>query len=89
MLVADIAGVLGMSYFLWAEINQLKKIRRKHKVSGISRTAYTSKLKAIGFTSVMLTITGLYLSLAVLLTEGIIVVWVLQLIRKYKKRKQK
>ena len=85
-LIADICGVIGMGYFLWAEIKQLLKIRKSHKVTGISHTAYTSKLKAIGFTSVMLTITGLYLSLTVLLVEGVIVVMVLHLMKRYTKK---
>jgi len=88
MWIADGAGVCGMLYFLWAEIKQLLKIRKSHKITGISHTAYTSKLKAIGFTSVMLTITGLYMSLAVLLAEGVIVVWVLYLMKKYRRHKK-
>ena len=89
MLVADLCGVIGMGYFLWAEIKQLLKIRKSHKVTGISRTAYTSKLKAIGFTSVTLAITALHMSLAVLLAEGVIVIWVLCLMKRYKKRVKK
>ena len=88
MYIADMFGVLGMSYFLWAEVKQLQKVRRTHKVSGISHTAYASKLKAIIFTSVMLGISGLYLSLAVIIAEGIIVIWVLHLMKKYKKIKE-
>jgi len=85
MLVADGCGVVGMSYFLYAEIKQLLKIRKSHKITGISRTAYTSKLKAIGFTSVTLVITALYMSLAVIIAEGVVVAWVLFLMKKYKK----
>lgn len=87
MWIADGAGVCGMFYFLWAEVKQLLKIRKSHKVTGISHTAYRSKLKAIGFTSVMLMITGLYMSLAVILAEGVIVVWVLLLMKKYRRHK--
>jgi len=88
MLVADGCGVLGMGYFLFAEIKQLLKIRKSHKITGISHTAYTSKLKAIGFTSVTLAITALYMSLAVLIAEGVIVVWVLYLMKKYRRHKK-
>ena len=88
MWIADICGVIGMGYFLWAEVKQLLKVRKTHKVTGISHTAYTSKLKAIGFTSITLAITALYMSLVVLLAEGIIVIWVLALMKKYKRRKK-
>ena len=88
MWIADGAGVCGMLYFLWAEVKQLLKIRKSHRVTGISHTAYTSKLKAIGFTSIMLIITGLYMSLAVILAEGVIVAWVLMLMKKYKRSKK-
>jgi len=88
MWIADGAGVCGMFYFLWAEIKQLLKIRKHHRVTGISHTAYTSKLKAIGFTSVMLSITGLYMSLTVILAEGVVVVWVLMLMKKYRRHKK-
>lgn len=86
--IADICGVLGMFYFLWAEVKQVVKINKTHKVTGISHTAYTSKLKAIGFTSVMLIITALYMSLIVISIQGIIVFWVLHLMKKYKKVKK-
>lgn len=86
--IADICGVLGMFYFLWAEVKQVVKINKTHKVTGISHTAYISKLKAIGFTSVMLIITSLYMSLVVISIQGIIVLWVLRLMKKYKKVKR-
>ena len=88
MLIADGCGIIGMSYFLWAEYKQLMKIRKTHRVAGISQTAYVSKLKAIGFSSVMLAITTMYMSLIVILAEGIIVAWVLWLMKKYKKVKK-
>jgi hypothetical protein len=88
MWIADIAGVCGMFYFLWAEVKQLLKIRKSHKITGISHTAYTSKLKAIIFTGVMLTITTMYMSFAVIIAEGIIVVWVLMLMKKYRRHKK-
>lgn len=88
MWIADGAGVCGMVYFLWAEIKQLVKIKKTSKVTGISRTAYTSKLKAIGFTSIMLAITALYMSLAVIVAEGLVVIWVLYLMNKYKPSKK-
>jgi hypothetical protein len=88
MWIADICGVIGMSYFLYAEIRQLLKVKKTHKITGISKTAYISKLKAISFTSIMLVITALYMSLAVILAEGIIVAWVLFLMKRYKKVKK-
>ena len=89
MLIADACGVVGMGFFLIAEIKQLWKILKTKKITGISRTAYRSKLAAIGFTSVTLIITSLYMSLVVILAEGIIVAWVLVLIKKYKLNKIK
>lgn len=86
--IADVCGVFGMFYFLWAEVKQVAKINKTHKVTGISRTAYISKLKAIGFTSVMLVITALYMSLVVITIQGVIVLWVLRLMKKYKRVKK-
>ena len=83
MLIADACGVIGMGFFLWAEIKQLHKILKTHKITGISHTAYTSKLVAVASTSIAFGLTGLFMSLAVLLTEGIIVAWVLHLMKKY------
>ena len=88
LLIADICGVIGMGCFLLAEMKQLIKIIKKQKITGISHMAYISKLAAIGFTSVMLGITGLYLSLVVLIVEGIVVAAVLYLMKKYKKVKE-
>lgn len=88
LLIADICGVVGMWYFLHAELRQLIKIRKTHKVKAISRTAYTSKIKAIIATSIMLSITAMYMSLIVILAEGIIAVWILYLIKKYRRQKE-
>lgn len=89
MWIADICGVVGMGFFLLAEIKQLLKILRTHRVTGISRHAYMSKLYAVGFTGTMLAITALYMSFVVILAEGMIVAWVLCLIKKYKKERKK
>ncbi len=83
MLIADVAGVIGMGFFLKAEIFQLKKILRTKMTTGISRTAYRDKLFAISATSVMLYLTSLWFSFAVILAEGVIIIIVLRLIKKY------
>lgn len=83
MLIADIFGVLGMSFFLKAEIMQLRKILRTKTVKGISRTAYRDKLLAIAATMVCFGLTSLWLSFFVLFAEGIIVFIVLRLMKKY------
>ena len=87
MWVADLCGVVGMGFFLWAEIRQLWKILKTHKIIGISKSAYKSKLAATAFTSIMLAITALYMSLGVILLEGIVIAWVIHLMKKYKKKK--
>ena len=87
MLIADIFGVIGMSFFLKAEIMQLRKILRTKTVKGISHTAYRDKLLAIAATMLCFGLTSLWLSFAVLFAEGIIVVIVLRLMKKYKKKK--
>lgn len=86
-IIADIAGVIGMGFFLKAEIFQLRKILRTKITTGISHTAYRDKLLAIFATSIMLYLSSLWLSFAVILTEGVIILIVLHLIKKYKKRK--
>ena len=83
MLIADTCGVIGMGFFLVAEIKQLWKILKIKRITGISKTAYRSKLAAIGFTSITLTITALHMSLAVILAEGVIIIWILWLMKKY------
>ncbi len=82
LLIADACGVCGMSLFLFAEVKQLIKIFKTHKVTGISFSAYASKLLAILFTGIMFTITALYMSLAVIIIQGVLVSWVAYLIKK-------
>lgn len=84
MTIADICGVIGMGFFLHAEIKQLIKILKTHIVKGISKTSYISKILAICFTSITLLVPGFYLSLSVILAEGVIVAWVLYLIKKWR-----
>ena len=86
MLIADLCGVGGMGFFLWAEIRQLWKILKTHKITGISKSAYKSKLAAVVLTSIMLAITSLYMSLGVLITEGITIALIIYLMKKYRKQ---
>lgn len=88
MLIADLAGVIGMGFFLKAEIFQLKKILRTKLTDGISRTAYRDKILAIVVTMICFGLTTLWFSFAVLLTEGVIVFIILQLMKKYGKSKK-
>lgn len=85
MLIADLAGVLGMGFFLKAEIFQLRKILRTKTVKGISRTAYRDKLWAIAATMTCFGLTTLWFSFAVLFAEGIIIFIILRLMKKYGK----
>lgn len=87
MWIADTCGVAGMSLFLFAEIKQIIKIYKTNKVTGISFSAYVSKLVAILFTGIMLTITTLYMSLAVIIIQGVLVSWVAYLIKKDRRKK--
>ena len=88
LLIADTCGVCGMSLFLFAEIKQLIKIYKTYRVTGISFSAYVSKLIAILFTGIMFTITALYMSLAVIIIQGVLVAWVAYLIRKDRRKKK-
>ena len=85
-LIADAAGVVGMGFFLKAEIFQLKKILRTKTVRGISKTAYRDKLLAITATLVCFGLTALWFSFAVIFAEGIIAIIIFRLIRKYNKK---
>ena len=86
MLIADLCGVGGMGFFLWAEIRQLWKILKTHKITGISKSAYKSKLAAVVLTSTMLVISALYMSFVVIITEGITIACIIYLLKKYKKQ---
>lgn len=83
MLIADLAGVIGMGFFLKAEIFQLRKILRTKMTDGISRTAYTDKLLAITATMFCFWLTSLWLSFIVLFVEGVIAFVILHLMKKY------
>lgn len=83
MLIADICGTIGMGFFLIAELKQLWKILKTHIIKGISKTAYISKIIAITFTSITLLVPRFYLSLSVILAEGVIVALVLYFMKKY------
>jgi len=85
MLIADLAGVIGMGFFLKAEVFQLRKILRTKMTRGISRTAYRDKLYAIAAMLLCLGLTSLWLSLVVIFAEGVIVFIVLHLMKKYKR----
>ncbi len=86
MLIADAAGVIGMGFFLKAEIFQLKKILRTKTVRGISHTAYRDKLWAIAATMLCFGLTSLWFSFAVLFAEGVIVFIILRLMKRYNKK---
>lgn len=84
--IADLCGVIGMSFFLFAEIKQLYKILKTRVVRGISHTAYISKAIACIFTSIMLALTSLYLSFGVIISELIIIAVILLLMKKYRRK---
>ena len=84
MLIADLAGVVGMGFFLKAEVFQLRKILRTKVVRGISRTAYTDKLLAIAATMFCFWLSSLWFSFIVLFAEGVIALIILRLMKKYK-----
>jgi uncharacterized protein with PQ loop repeat len=86
ILIADICGVCGMSLFLFAEVKQIIKIFKTHKVTGISFSAYASKLLAILFTGIMFTITALYMSIVVITIQGVLVSWIAYLIKKDRRK---
>jgi len=88
MLIADIFGVIGMGFFLKAEVFQLKKILRTKLTDGISRTAYRDKLWAIVATMFCFGLTALWLSFVVLFAEGVIAFIILHLMKKYGKSKK-
>lgn len=72
-LIADACGVIGMAYFLNAEIHQWRKIRRTGIFDGISSHAYSNKLFAIIATCSCFALSGLWFSFAVLVAEGAVV----------------
>lgn len=89
MLIADLAGVIGMGFFLKAEVFQLKKILRTKIVHGISQTAYVDKLLAILATMVCFWLTSLWLSFIVLFAEGVIALIILYLMKKYREEHER
>ena len=83
-LVADLAGTIGMAFFLKAEIFQLKKILKKKLVTGISKTAYRDKVLAIILTLACFGLTSLWFSFAVIAAEGGVVAMIIYLMKKYR-----
>jgi len=81
-LIADAAGVIGMGFFLKAEIFQLKKILRTKMIRGISRTAYRDKLLAIIATLICFGLTSLWFSFTVIFMEGIVAFIIIRLIKR-------
>lgn len=86
MLIADLAGVVGMGFFLKAEIFQLRKILRTKIVRGLSYTAHKDKFKAIVATMLCFWLTSLWFSFVVLCVQGVIVSMTLHFMKKYRKR---
>jgi len=87
--IADAFGTIGMFMFLKAEVHQWFKIRRTKKVSAISTHAYRDKMIAIITTLVCFGLTSLWFSFLVIFCEGIVALFIIKLMRKYKKEKVK
>ena len=85
-LLADVAGTLGMLLFLMAELRQFYKIKKTGKLTGLSFHAYLSKLIAVISTGICFALTALYVSLFVIILEGIVVLPILYWLWKYRKR---
>lgn len=83
--IADIFGIIGMGYFLKAEIHQFIKIRRTGKITGISATTYRSKIIACLASLVCLGLSGLFLSFIVLIAEVVVVIPMYLKLRRGKK----
>ena len=88
-IIADIAGTIGMLLFLIAEVKQFYKIRQTGKLTGISYHAYLSKLIAVISTGICFALTGLHLSLLVIIGEGIVILPVLYWLWKHRNRNTK
>lgn len=85
-LIADIFGTCGMFLFLNAEIRQFLRIRRTKRLSGISLNAYKSKALAVCCTGTCFVLSGLYLSLTMIICEGIVIAPMLYWLWKDKKQ---
>lgn len=84
-LIADVAGTIGMLLFLTAELRQFYKIKITGKLTGLSYHAYLSKLIAVISTGGCFALTALYISLFVIILEGIVIMPILYWL--WKKRK--
>lgn len=72
--IADIFGMAGMGFFLYAEIRQLIKILKTKKCTGISLSAYKNKTIACACTLVCFGLSGLWGSFLVILAEAIVII---------------
>jgi uncharacterized protein with PQ loop repeat len=72
--VADIFGMAGMGFFLFAEIRQLVKILKTKRCTGISWTAYKVKMIACLCTLLCFGLSALWGSFLVILAETVVIV---------------
>ncbi len=83
-IVADLLGAGGMFFFFFAEVLQLRKIKRKKTVRSLSYHTYKSKVAALVLTMSCFGLSGLVLSFIVLSAELVVVAYIIKLMRKYR-----
>ena len=83
--IADILGMMAMTFFLIATIKQWHKIHITHNMKAISVTHYKLKVIAILCSLGCFALTNLRLSFVVVSVELVVTILILRLLIKYKK----
>ncbi len=83
--IADIFGMMAMTFFLIATLKQFHKIHTTHHTKAISMTHYKLKILAILCSLICFSMTNLLLSFAVVGIEMIVTIMILRLLLKYKR----
>jgi len=86
--IADIFGMLGMTFFLTATISQWLKIYKTHHTTAISLMHYKLKVVAILCSLTCFGLAGLTLSFAVVSMELLVSVGIIHMLIKYRKTKE-
>ena len=86
-MIADIAGMIGMGFFLTATIRQYLKISRTHYTLAISLTHYKMKILAILCSLICFGLTKLMFSFIVVFGELIVTIGIICLIKRYRKER--
>ena len=85
ILIADIAGFMGMMLFLHATLRQWYKIKKTKHITAISLASYKSRIMAGVCSMICFGLAGLYMSFGVVTIELCISLHITYMLVKYRK----